>query len=435
MKPSFDVDGDAPPQMNWRSLFASEEDQSLHFFPPHFGSLQRLIKQIWGRCGEIAIHPTSENLLIFQFACEENCTWILKNGPWHIQNKPIILQRWTPNLKSLDFGMDSLPILVHLYGVLLEVFTSLGISYISSVLGSSLHMDAITAGRHHVSFEKGYGVVVAPPPSAVDIASCSHVFASNVNEVVAIGTSLPIEVVGCESGLIDVVSIDLVVGIVDGNVEFGSIDIVSTELAAGNVVAGNVSNVLVNVELVVGAVEAYIALSVDVSYVMPDQSIHALPVASTKLKKNSKKSGKKGKRKVRVKNTRAELERIQLLILSSAFISQLLEQEKSVSLELWNLLRVEESFYKRKARVSWGQSLHTYDQIVEEDVGFFTKLLGVSNPNVSGCSVELLQDRLCSSFSDEACNAFQSEISREEIKIALFEQKSDKVPGADGFSA
>ncbi|KAK9002618.1 hypothetical protein V6N11_025288 [Hibiscus sabdariffa] len=264
MKPSFDVDGDAPPQMNWRSLFASEEDQSLHFFPPHFGSLQRLIKQIWGRCGEIAIHPT----------------------------------------------------------------------------------------------------IVAPPPSAVDIASCSHVFASNVNEVVAIGTSLPIEVVGCESGLIDVVSIDLVVGIVDGNVEFGSIDIVSTELAAGNVVAGNVSNVLVNVELVVGAVEAYIALSVDVSYVMPDQSIHALPVASTK-----------------------------------------------------------------------GQSLHTYDQIVEEDVGFFTKLLGVSNPNVSGCSVELLQDRLCSSFSDEACNAFQSEISREEIKIALFEQKSDKVPGADGFSA
>ncbi|KAK8688748.1 hypothetical protein V6N13_087492 [Hibiscus sabdariffa] len=38
-----------------------------------------------------------------------------------------------------------------------------------------------------------------------------------------------------------------------------------------------------------------------------------------------------------------------------------------------------------------GQYLHTYDQIAEEVVGFFTKLLGVSNPNVSGCSIDLFR--------------------------------------------
>ncbi|KAK8516241.1 hypothetical protein V6N13_025748 [Hibiscus sabdariffa] len=116
-----------------------------------------------------------------------------------------------------------------------------------------------------------------------DIASCSHVFASSLNKVAAIETSFPIEAVGCESGSIDIFSVELAIGNVDGNVESSSIDTISTELAVGNVVAGNVSNVFVNVELVAGVVKASIALSVGVPYVMPYQSIHALPVASTEV--------------------------------------------------------------------------------------------------------------------------------------------------------
>ncbi|KAK8550074.1 hypothetical protein V6N13_055629 [Hibiscus sabdariffa] len=148
----------------------------------------------------------------------------------------------------------------------------------------------------------------------------------------------------------------------------------------------------------------------------------------------------------RLKNTRAKLEIIQLLIINGASTGQLLEQEKFISLELQDLVWAEESFYRQKARVSWvregdsntsffhsivrlkqnkqsiksifndqGKSLHTYDQIAEEVVGFFIKLLDVSNPSVSGCSIELLQDLLCSFFSDEACNAFQSELDMEEF--------------------
>ncbi|KAK8481657.1 hypothetical protein V6N11_068346 [Hibiscus sabdariffa] len=104
-----------------------------------------------------------------------------------------------------------------------------------------------------------------------------------LNKVAAIETSFPIEAVGCESGSIDIFSVELAIGNVDGNVESSSIDTISTELAVGNVVAGNVSNVFVNVELVAGVVKASIALSVGVPYVMPYQSIHALPVASTEV--------------------------------------------------------------------------------------------------------------------------------------------------------
>ncbi|KAK9002822.1 hypothetical protein V6N11_060402 [Hibiscus sabdariffa] len=164
--------------------------------------------------------------------------------------------------------------------------------------------------------DRGKGVVVAPLPSAADIASCSHVVSSNVNEVDAIGTGLPVEIVDCESGSIDVASAELVVG---NDVEFGLIDVVSAELVVGNVVARNVSKLLVNVELVAGVVEASTAVIVDVPSIMPDQSIPAFPMASTEvmeptktareaskgvadlmqqLKKNSKKSGTKERPRV-----------------------------------------------------------------------------------------------------------------------------------------
>ncbi|KAK8683726.1 hypothetical protein V6N13_039777 [Hibiscus sabdariffa] len=174
-----------------------------------------------------------------------------------------------------------------------------------------------------------------------DIASCSHVVASNANEADVIeyeGTGFPVETVGCYSG---------------------SIDTISDELVVDNVVVENVSNVLVNVELVDGTVAAFIALIVDVLSIMLDQSIFALTVASAReaskgiaylmqqLKKNSKKSG---------------------------------------------------------------------------------------NSSVSGCSIELLQG-LLNFFSDEACNAFQSKVSHEKIKIAMFEQKPGKAPKLDEFSA
>ncbi|KAK8709097.1 hypothetical protein V6N13_060127 [Hibiscus sabdariffa] len=186
----FQYDGFGAERMNWRALFGVKNDQSLQFFPPvvsedgitiepppdvfdkgillwqntlvaqfigtppNFLSLQRLVKQIWGKCGEIVINSAGENLFLFQFHSDDDCDWVLDNGHWHIQNKPLILRKWTPNLKSLEFSMCKLPVWVHLSGVPLELFTNLGLSYISSALGTPLYMDSITACRQRVSYAK-----------------------------------------------------------------------------------------------------------------------------------------------------------------------------------------------------------------------------------------------------------------------------------------
>ncbi|KAK8610902.1 hypothetical protein V6N13_082058 [Hibiscus sabdariffa] len=60
--------------------------------------------------------------------------WVLENGPRHIQNKPLVLRKWEPNLAKLNFGL----------------------SYIAGALGTPLYMDSITASRERLEYAKVY---------------------------------------------------------------------------------------------------------------------------------------------------------------------------------------------------------------------------------------------------------------------------------------
>ncbi|KAK8699256.1 hypothetical protein V6N13_115347 [Hibiscus sabdariffa] len=173
-----------------RQLFAASKTHSLQFFPPtvndgevvikppaevfeagvrvwqnslvaqflgkplNLSTLHRLISVIWGKCGELEVNSAGENLFLIQFPSLEDRDWVLANGPWHIQNKPIILRKWQSNMQSLEFAMDSLPVWVHLRSVSLELFTSVGLSYIASALGVPLYMDSITANRQRLAYAK-----------------------------------------------------------------------------------------------------------------------------------------------------------------------------------------------------------------------------------------------------------------------------------------
>ncbi|KAK8651553.1 hypothetical protein V6N13_141152 [Hibiscus sabdariffa] len=72
----------------------------------------------------------------------------------HIQHKPLVLRKWEPNLKRLDFDLAKMPVWVQLYNAPLELFSRKGLSYISSALGVPLYMDLITASREHLEFAK-----------------------------------------------------------------------------------------------------------------------------------------------------------------------------------------------------------------------------------------------------------------------------------------
>ncbi|KAK8605380.1 hypothetical protein V6N13_102162 [Hibiscus sabdariffa] len=95
-----------------------------------------------------------QNLYVFSFSSVADRDWVLENGPWHIQNKPLVLRKWEPNMRKLDFELSKMPIWFQLYNVPLELFNQKCLSYISSALGTPLYMDSVTSNRERVEFAK-----------------------------------------------------------------------------------------------------------------------------------------------------------------------------------------------------------------------------------------------------------------------------------------
>ncbi|XVE49046.1 hypothetical protein DITRI_Ditri01bG0050700 [Diplodiscus trichospermus] len=144
---------------DWRKLFAASASQSLQFFPPqdlgdrvivaplaevfeegveiwrnvvmakfigkipNFSLFQRLVNVLWGNDGQVDIRPVGVNVFIIQFLNSPTRDWVLESGPWHIQNKPIIVRKWEPGLRSLEFNLEKIPVWIQLGNLPLELFT------------------------------------------------------------------------------------------------------------------------------------------------------------------------------------------------------------------------------------------------------------------------------------------------------------------------
>ncbi|MBA0870468.1 hypothetical protein Goshw_012745, partial [Gossypium schwendimanii] len=66
---------------------------------------------------------------------------------------------------------EKLPLRIHLSHVLLELYTTIGLSYIASALGIPLYMDSITAGQQRLSYVKVYVKMAANLvlPRSIDV--------------------------------------------------------------------------------------------------------------------------------------------------------------------------------------------------------------------------------------------------------------------------
>ncbi|KAJ0013740.1 hypothetical protein Pint_20053 [Pistacia integerrima] len=83
----------------------------------------------------------------------------LEEGPWLFQHRPILLQRWQPEMELNKESPLSILLWVKFYNVLLELWSVEGLSYIASGVGRPLSMDRITEdtcrnGVGHIGFAR-----------------------------------------------------------------------------------------------------------------------------------------------------------------------------------------------------------------------------------------------------------------------------------------
>ncbi|KAL4332194.1 hypothetical protein GQ457_07G002510 [Hibiscus cannabinus] len=172
---------------NWKSLFSG---QTLSFYPPvekegkifvqpprevfdlgakqwdnallgnflgkspPLGIFQRTSDKLWGREGFVEISFLAPSVYLINFPSQRVRDWVLESGPWHIQQKSLILRKWLPGMIPDVISLYYAPIWVKLWHIPLELYSRQGLGYLASALGKPLYTDRSTALKKQLEYAK-----------------------------------------------------------------------------------------------------------------------------------------------------------------------------------------------------------------------------------------------------------------------------------------
>ncbi|KAK8668938.1 hypothetical protein V6N13_106383 [Hibiscus sabdariffa] len=121
---------------------------------PNLSVFQKTVDRLWGRESSVQICFLAPSVYMINFPSRRVRDWVLESGPWHIQQKAIILRRWMLGLKFDVLQLDSAPVWVKLWHVPLELFFQQGLGYVVSAIGKPLYTDRATALKQQLEFAK-----------------------------------------------------------------------------------------------------------------------------------------------------------------------------------------------------------------------------------------------------------------------------------------
>ncbi|GAV85463.1 DUF4283 domain-containing protein, partial [Cephalotus follicularis] len=93
-------------------------------------------------------------VFLIKFEDKQARDWVLDNGPWDVWGYHLDVRPWS---KDMSFSMEeckSMPVWVTLKGVPIQFRNKVGLSYIASVIGKPLYMDATTMNRYALLFTR-----------------------------------------------------------------------------------------------------------------------------------------------------------------------------------------------------------------------------------------------------------------------------------------
>ncbi|KAE8688023.1 hypothetical protein F3Y22_tig00111005pilonHSYRG00173 [Hibiscus syriacus] len=121
---------------------------------PILSVFQKTVNKLWGQEGSIEILFLAPSVYILNFPSKRVRDWVLESGPWHIQQKVLVLRKWMPGMLHDVLSLDSTPVWIKLWHVPLELYLQKGLEYIASAIGRPLYLDCATTLKQQLNFDK-----------------------------------------------------------------------------------------------------------------------------------------------------------------------------------------------------------------------------------------------------------------------------------------
>ncbi|KAL4018356.1 hypothetical protein IC575_021951 [Cucumis melo] len=94
------------------------------------------------------------DLICFQFRRSKSVEWILSRGPWHLDDKSMLLRKWTPGIVPEFFVFNSVPVWIRLGKLPMELWTEAGLAVVASAVGKPISLDLATKERRRLSYAR-----------------------------------------------------------------------------------------------------------------------------------------------------------------------------------------------------------------------------------------------------------------------------------------
>ena len=104
--------------------------------------------------GQVDILAMAKGCISFCFSCEEDKWDIVYNSPWVMGRHTLLLQKWTPNLYSLDDTAIQAHVWVRLHGLPLELWVEDVFKGIANTFGELLFLDPMTVSKRRLNFAR-----------------------------------------------------------------------------------------------------------------------------------------------------------------------------------------------------------------------------------------------------------------------------------------
>ncbi|KAK1308199.1 hypothetical protein QJS10_CPA09g00975 [Acorus calamus] len=114
---------------------------------PVFTPFLQFIKRLWRPKGELTLSLQGNGFFMVRFDLEEDLSHVLEDGPWSMDNRPFVIQRWNRNIRLERERLNSIPLWIKFLNLPLHFWSPTCIGKIASLIGSPLYLDSPTAMR------------------------------------------------------------------------------------------------------------------------------------------------------------------------------------------------------------------------------------------------------------------------------------------------
>ncbi|GKA52277.1 RNA-directed DNA polymerase, eukaryota, reverse transcriptase zinc-binding domain protein [Tanacetum coccineum] len=104
---------------------------------------------MWGRHGLGEIIVDHNEICFFKFKNIEGMNYVLEQSPWMVNGKPMVVQKWDPDVCIEKTDPCKIPIWIKEQNVPLEAWSIRGISTLASRLGRPILMDEVATTMCH----------------------------------------------------------------------------------------------------------------------------------------------------------------------------------------------------------------------------------------------------------------------------------------------